>query len=132
MTRAGFPPTSVLGGTSLVTTEPAATTEFSPTVTPPMMVAPAAIHTFFSITIGFPIVAARRCEGSRGWPVLTYLTSIVDAHFAIDLHPKSNYTDSFRTRFINLRTYCSMLFSYSMLVATSLLSSVPCTRFFQY
>ena len=44
MTRAGFPPTSVFGGTSLVTTEPAATTEFSPTVTPPMMIAPAAIQ----------------------------------------------------------------------------------------
>jgi len=34
MTRAGFPPTRVFAGTSLVTTEPAATTEFSPTVTP--------------------------------------------------------------------------------------------------
>lgn len=66
MTRAGFPPTSVFGGTSLVTTEPAATTEFSPTVTPPMMVAPAAIHTHFSITVGLPIVAARRSDGSRG------------------------------------------------------------------
>src|SRR5712664_2369887 len=37
MTLAGFPPTRVLGGTFLVTTEPAATTEFSPTVTPPMI-----------------------------------------------------------------------------------------------
>jgi hypothetical protein len=44
MILAGFPPTRVLGGTFLVTTEPAATTEFSPTVTPPMIVAPAAIH----------------------------------------------------------------------------------------
>jgi hypothetical protein len=52
MTLAGFPPTRVLGGTFLVTTEPAATTEFSPTVTPPMIVAPAAIHTFLSITMG--------------------------------------------------------------------------------
>jgi hypothetical protein len=59
---------------SLVTTEPAATTEFSPTVTPPMMIAPAAIHTFFSITMGFPIVAVRRCEGSRGWPEVMMLT----------------------------------------------------------
>ena len=42
MTAAGFPPTRVSGGTSLVTTEPAATTEFSPTVTPPMIVTPAA------------------------------------------------------------------------------------------
>jgi hypothetical protein len=37
------------------------TTEFSPTVTPPMMVAPKAIQTLFSIMMGFPIVAARRC-----------------------------------------------------------------------
>jgi hypothetical protein len=65
MTRAGFPPASVFGGTSLVTTEPAATTEFSPTVTPPAIIAPAAIQTFLSITMGFPIVAARlrRFEG---------------------------------------------------------------------
>jgi len=55
ITLAGFPPARVFRGTSLVTTEPAATTEFSPTVTPPMMVAPAAIHTFLSITMGFPI-----------------------------------------------------------------------------
>ena len=68
MTFAGLPPTRVFGGTSLVTTEPAATTEFSPTVTPPMMIAPAAIHTFFSIRIGFPIVVVRRCEGARGCP----------------------------------------------------------------
>jgi hypothetical protein len=33
-----------------------------------MVVAPAAIHTLFSITMGFPIVSARRREGSRGWP----------------------------------------------------------------
>jgi hypothetical protein len=46
MTRAGFPPTRLFGGTSFVTTEPAATTEFSPTVTPPMIVAPVAIQTF--------------------------------------------------------------------------------------
>jgi hypothetical protein len=60
MTLAGFPPNRVFGGTSLVTTEPAATTEFSPTVTPPMIVAPAAIQTFFSITMGFAITKARR------------------------------------------------------------------------
>jgi len=51
-----------------VTTEPAAITEFSPIVTPPMMVAPAAIHTLFSITTGVPIVAARRCEGEGDGP----------------------------------------------------------------
>ncbi len=44
MIRAGFPPTSVSGGTSRVTTEPAPTTAFSPTVTPPMIVAPIGSH----------------------------------------------------------------------------------------
>ncbi|HEY9228105.1 MAG TPA: hypothetical protein VIP11_15720 [Gemmatimonadaceae bacterium] len=66
MTRAGFPPTRVFGGTFLVTTEPAATTEFSPIVTPPMMVAPAAIQTFLSIAIGFAITPDRRSEGWIG------------------------------------------------------------------
>ncbi len=42
--RAGFPATIVLGATSLVTTEPAPTTAFSPTVTPGKIVAPAPIH----------------------------------------------------------------------------------------
>ena len=64
MTRAGFPPTRVFGGTSLVTTEPAATTEFSPTVTPPMMVAPAAIQTFFSIAMSFAMTAVWRREAA--------------------------------------------------------------------
>ena len=64
MTLAGFPPTRVFGGTSLVTTEPAAMTEFSPTVTPPTMVTSAAIHTFFSITMGLPIRYARRSDGA--------------------------------------------------------------------
>lgn len=36
---AGFPPTIVLGATFLVTTEPAATTEFSPTLIPGRIVA---------------------------------------------------------------------------------------------
>jgi hypothetical protein len=43
-------------------------TKFSPTVSPPMIVAPAAIHTFLSITMGFAIVKARRRDGSTGWP----------------------------------------------------------------
>jgi len=58
----------------LVTTKPAATTEFSPTVTPPMIVAPAAIHAFLSITMGFAIVKARRRDGSTGWPDAMMLT----------------------------------------------------------
>jgi hypothetical protein len=53
ITFAGTPATKLFGGTSLVTTAPAATTEFSPTITPPIMVAPVAIQTFFSMMIGF-------------------------------------------------------------------------------
>ena len=79
MTFAGFPQTRVLGGTFLVTMEPAATTEFSPTVTRPMIVAPAAIHTFLSITMDFAIVKARRRDGSTGWPEVMMLTFPVGA-----------------------------------------------------
>lgn len=50
---AGFPPTIVLGATSLVTTEPAATTEFSPTVTPGRIVALEPIQVLFYSTTGF-------------------------------------------------------------------------------
>ena len=62
-----------------MTTEPAATTEFSPTVTPPVMVAPAAIHTVYDqggelpaaieLRRRFPGITsnekARQCPGSR-------------------------------------------------------------------
>ena len=41
---AGTPPTIVFAGTSLVTTAPAATIEFSPMVTPGKIVAPAPMH----------------------------------------------------------------------------------------
>lgn len=58
----------------MVTTEPAATTEFAPTVAPPMIVALAAIQTFFSITMGFAMTKSRRREGSSGWPVAMMLT----------------------------------------------------------
>jgi hypothetical protein len=44
---AGTPPTIVYGGTSLFTTEPAATTAFAPTVTPFRIVEFAPIHTPF-------------------------------------------------------------------------------------
>ena len=50
MTLAGTPATTVLGGTSLVTTAPAATTEFSPMVTPGNIVALAPIHVLRRIT----------------------------------------------------------------------------------
>ena len=56
-----------------MTTEPA-TTEVSPTVTPPMIVAPAAIHTFLTIAMGFAIVNAHRRDGSTGWPDVMMLT----------------------------------------------------------
>jgi len=39
-----------------------------------MIVAPAAIHTFLSITMGFAIVKARRRDGSTGWPDAMMLT----------------------------------------------------------
>lgn len=57
---AGFPHIRVFGGTFLVTRAPAATAEFSLVVTPSMRVALAAIHTFLSTMMGFPIVTARR------------------------------------------------------------------------
>ncbi|WJN76205.1 hypothetical protein OH687_05025 [Burkholderia anthina] len=44
MICAGFPPSSVAGGTSRVTTELAPTTAFSPTVAPPPIVAPVRSH----------------------------------------------------------------------------------------
>ena len=44
MICAGFPPTSVSGGTSRITTESAPTTAFSPTVAPPPIVAPVRSH----------------------------------------------------------------------------------------
>ena len=47
ITFAGTPPTIVLADTSLDTTAPAATTAFSPMVTPGSIVAPAPIHAFF-------------------------------------------------------------------------------------
>jgi hypothetical protein len=52
MTFAGTPAAKLFGGTSLVTTAPAPITVFSPMVTPPRIVAAAAIQTFFAMTIG--------------------------------------------------------------------------------
>ena len=52
MNFAGIPPTIVFGGTSAVTTAPAATTAFSPMVTPGKIVAAAPIQSPFFITIG--------------------------------------------------------------------------------
>ena len=57
MNFAGTPLIIVFGGTSVVTTAPAATIEFSPTVTPGSIVAPTPIQAPFFITMGKEIVA---------------------------------------------------------------------------
>ena len=57
MNFAGTPPTMVFGGTSAITTAPAATTEFSPMVTPGKIVAAAPIHALRFTTIGLQIKA---------------------------------------------------------------------------
>jgi hypothetical protein len=51
-TTAGFPATTLLGSTLLVTTEPAATTEFSPMVTPFKITAFIPIQTLSQILTG--------------------------------------------------------------------------------
>jgi len=52
---AGMPPTTVFASTSLVTTEPAPTMAFSPTVTPGRMVAPAPIQQLRFSTTGLQV-----------------------------------------------------------------------------
>lgn len=52
MTRAGIPATMVFAGISLVTTAPAATIAFLPTVTPGKMVALAPSQAFFQYERG--------------------------------------------------------------------------------
>ncbi len=52
MTLAGTPPTIVFGGTSLVTTAPAATTTQSPIVMPDKIVALEPIQTWSPMVIG--------------------------------------------------------------------------------
>lgn len=51
-TLAGTPATTALAGTSFVTTAPAATIAFSPTVTPGSIIAPAPIQALRRITTG--------------------------------------------------------------------------------
>lgn len=65
MNLAGIPPTTVLAGTSLETTAPAATMAFSPMVTPGKIVAAAPIQAFRLTTIGLQI-SALRLAGSKG------------------------------------------------------------------
>lgn len=73
MNLAGIPPTTVFAATCFDTTAPAATTAFSPIVTPGNIVAPDPIHAFLLITIGFPIKALRSV-GSKGWFSVTSFT----------------------------------------------------------
>ncbi len=56
MTFAGTPATSVAGGTSCVTTAPAATTASAPMVTPGRIVVAAPIHAFAWIAIGSAVM----------------------------------------------------------------------------
>ena len=56
ITLAGTPATIQFGLTSFVTTAPAATIEFSPTVTPAKIIAAVPIQTFFSILIGLYVI----------------------------------------------------------------------------
>ena len=66
MSLAGTPPTTMLGGTSFVTTAPAASMTPSPMVTPGVTVALAPIHTLFPMTMGAGMVSFRR-SGSSLW-----------------------------------------------------------------
>lgn len=62
---AGVPATTMLSGTSLVTTEPAATIAFSPIVTPARTVALAPNQAFRFTTIGL-VSSEWRVDGSSG------------------------------------------------------------------
>lgn len=65
---AGFPPTTVLLGTSLHTTDPAAITALSPILTPRSIIALPPIHTFFPIITGLPEqVGVFLSSGLREW-----------------------------------------------------------------
>src|ERR1041385_314571 len=76
-TVAGFPATTVFGSTLFVTTDPAATTEFSPIVTPFKITAFIPIHTLSAIFTGavFSLggaglslkYGARACASMRRW-----------------------------------------------------------------
>mgnify|MGYP006880569590 CR=1 FL=1 len=59
MNLAGTPPTTVLAGTSFVTTAPAAMMALSPMVTPYRMVLLEPTHTRFPSTMGAGVMAAR-------------------------------------------------------------------------
>jgi len=76
--RPGFLRQEYWGGTFLVTTNPR-NNRVSPTVTPPMIVAPAAIHAFLSITMGFAI-------GRRAAETVRRMARRDDAHVRPD-HP---------------------------------------------
>src|SRR5690606_26940344 len=91
---AGIPPTMVLSGTSLLTTAPAATTEFSPTVTPGNMVAPAPIQAFLLICTG-PGTSDCRLVGDSGCPSESKLTfGAISTSSSMVIPPKSKKTQS--------------------------------------
>ena len=64
--HSGLPPTTVIGGTSCVTTLFAPTIEPYPMVTPGKIVELMPIHTLSSMTMGRPYVALR-LSGSGSW-----------------------------------------------------------------
>ena len=70
---AGLPATIELSGTSLVTTLPAPTMEFSPTVTLGSIVDAIPIHAFFLMWIGFACVALL-FSGLKSWLRVVKLT----------------------------------------------------------
>src|SRR5690625_3521275 len=94
MTFAGIPPTTTLSGTSSDTTAPAATTEFSPMVTPERIVALAPIQApfFFSIC---PVTTVFRSAGDRGWPSDSRLSlGAINTLSLIVIPPKSKKIQS--------------------------------------
>ena len=64
---AGHPPTTVLAGTSLVTTDPDAMTALSPMVTPGLIIERPPIQTLLPMVTGFPFSSPfLRISGSKG------------------------------------------------------------------
>ena len=85
---AGLPATIVLAGTSFVTTEPAATMELSPMVTPAKITQLPPIHTSFPILIGmaYPLLflpfGSNRMTRRIYSNIRSYHTMITDSHIS--------------------------------------------------
>src|SRR5271157_1413362 len=73
-TRAGFPATTVLSGTSFVTTLPAPTMAFSPMVTPQRIVELVPIEAPFLTTVGTTFQSASDCSDPSALADLGYLS----------------------------------------------------------